>query len=65
MKIDKAIEILKEYNTWRRGSDTEMLSPKVIGVAIDVIIKNYETKTKHKCFNELSSTSKENEINNK
>lgn len=58
MKIDKAIEVLKEFNTWRRGAETEMLSPKEIGVAIDAIIKHYETKTKTKCFNELLSTSK-------
>ena len=35
----KAIDILEEYNKWRRGADIEMLSPKDIGKAIDFAIK--------------------------
>ena len=45
MKLTKAIKILKEYNEWRRGSDVkEMPDPKTIGIAIDVVINEYETK---------------------
>ena len=44
MKLKKAIKILKEYNQWRRGSEIiEMPDPKTIGIAIDVVINEYET----------------------
>ena len=38
MSKDEALKILTEYNKWRRGADTEMLPPKLIGEAIDVAI---------------------------
>lgn len=38
MKIEEAIEILKKHNMWRRGADTPMIDPKVIGEAIDCVV---------------------------
>lgn len=35
----EALKILVEYNEWRRGAETEMLPPKLIGQAIDVAIE--------------------------
>jgi len=35
----QALNILKEYNDWRRGKETEMLNPKTIGKAIDKAIE--------------------------
>lgn len=43
MRIEVALEILKDYNKWRRGAEMEMPSPKIIGEAIDQII-NYVEK---------------------
>ena len=44
MKLKEAIQILKDLNEWRRGSDVkEMPDPKKIGIAIDVVINEYET----------------------
>lgn len=39
MSKDEALKILIEYNKWRRGADTEMLPPKLIGEAIDIAIE--------------------------
>lgn len=45
MNIEKAIEILKKHNEWRRydglSLEKDMQSPKDIGIAIDTIVKNY------------------------
>lgn len=38
MTNTEALEILEQYQEWRRGADTEMLGPKDIGKAIDVAI---------------------------
>lgn len=38
MTNTEALEILKQYQAWRRGADTEMLEPKDIGKAIDIAI---------------------------
>ena len=44
MKLKEAIQILKDLNQWRRGSEIiEMPDPKTIGIAIDVVINEYET----------------------
>ena len=42
MNLQEAIEILRQYNVWRRydgpiGEGPEMLDPKTIGDAIDVV----------------------------
>lgn len=40
MTKPKTIEILTAFNAWRRGAETEMLSPKQIGEAIDSAVKH-------------------------
>lgn len=35
----EALKILVEYNEWRRGAESPMLDPKIIGQAIDVAIE--------------------------
>jgi len=46
MTKKEAIEILKQYNAWRRQNDDkprlEMPNPTLIGVAIDFVIKELE-----------------------
>lgn len=46
MKIKEAIEILENHNKWRRDSSfppkIDMVEPKKLGVAIDVIIKHFK-----------------------
>ena len=39
MTEKEALKILVEHNKWRRGSETEMLPPKLIGEAIDIAIE--------------------------
>jgi hypothetical protein len=34
----EAIAIVRQYQAWRRGADTTMISPKIIGEAIDALI---------------------------
>ena len=40
--MKKSIQILREYNAWRRGAETEQDSPIKIGRAIDDCIKAAE-----------------------
>ncbi len=43
MSIEKAIEILKYHNTWRRGDVDEMkYTAMQLGIAIDTIIDYLE-----------------------
>lgn len=42
MKIEKAIEIIKTHQMWRRGAEIPMTNPKELGIAIDVIVKYFE-----------------------
>lgn len=42
MKVKIALEILKEYQLWRLGADTEMLHPKQITEALDIAINELE-----------------------
>ena len=44
MSIEIAIEILRKFNAWRTGSDVPMLNPKKVTLAIDEVIKHYETQ---------------------
>jgi hypothetical protein len=39
MTIQKAIEILKTHNEWRRGAEIPMTDTKELGIAIDVALK--------------------------
>jgi hypothetical protein len=36
-RLREAVEILRMHNEWRRGAETPMESPGVIGAAIDVV----------------------------
>ena len=47
MNLRKALLVLTEYNKWRLGAQIEMLNPKLITEAIEVILKHYE-KTNEK-----------------
>ena len=41
MTLQQAIEILEQFNAWRRGSETvEITTPKKIGIALDILIEN-------------------------
>jgi hypothetical protein len=46
MKINEAVTILEQHNKWRRGDDSEMEKPKVLGKAIEVVIKFCKSKIK-------------------
>lgn len=45
MTTQEAIEILKQFNAWRRDLNTpnshEMPNPKEVGIAIDTIVHSY------------------------
>lgn len=48
-EIDKYLEILKEYNVWRRGdSETFNHTPKELGIAIDNIIEYVEKQKRRR-----------------
>lgn len=39
MTFEEAVDILQEHNKWRRGEgNIEMVNPKTLGIAIDIII---------------------------
>lgn len=47
MTLPEAVKILKEHNSWRRGANLElkMVNPTDLGIAIDLIVEHYESKT--------------------
>jgi hypothetical protein len=49
MTTTEAIKILEAHNAWRRGDNSEMQLPRLVGLAIDLAIK--ELKKKHKVDN--------------
>ena len=36
--VENAIKVLKEYNAWRKGADTEMQKPTVVSDAIEKLV---------------------------
>ncbi len=44
MKLEKAVQILKKHNKWRRGGDIKPTNPKELGVAIDTIVNWFDLK---------------------
>lgn len=46
MKVKTAVKILKEYQLWRLGADTEILHPKQITEALNIAINELEKKEK-------------------
>jgi hypothetical protein len=49
MKTEKAIQVLRDYNLWRRGNeDMEQPDPREIGEAIDTAIESMEALSEWK-----------------
>ena len=46
MELQRAIEILTEYNKWRLGANVDMVQPSTLTVAINKIIANYNQTKK-------------------
>lgn len=47
MTLQEAVTLLENHNKWRRGDDTlEMVEPKDLGMAIDLIVNHFKTKEK-------------------
>ena len=47
MEIKEAIQVLKDHNVWRRydgeiGEEPKMTNPKILGIAIDKVISEFE-----------------------
>lgn len=38
MTLKESIEVLEEYNSWRRGAEIPMPEPKKIGEALEIAI---------------------------
>ena len=49
MELKQAVKILKDHNAWRRDNTSlippPMISPKELGIAIDVIVDYLEKKS--------------------
>ena len=41
MKVEEAINLLKIHQEWRLGGDTEMIYPKELTQAIDIVINKF------------------------
>ena len=35
MTKNQCVKILTDYNAWRRGAETEMIRPEIVGLAIE------------------------------
>ena len=44
MTLPEAMQALKTYNEWRRGAEIDMLEPRLIGIAIDVILEHLKKR---------------------
>ena len=44
MKLSTAIKVLERHNKWRRGGDGDMVDPKKLGMAIDVILEHLKSE---------------------
>lgn len=43
LTIERAVEILRKHNQWRRGDDSiEATNPTKLGIAIDTILEYFE-----------------------
>lgn len=45
MKIDKAVQVLRKHNEWRKGAEIPQLDPHEIGDAIDTVCNFVESIT--------------------
>ena len=41
MKLEEAIDLLKIHQEWRLGADTELIYPKELTQAIDIVINEF------------------------
>ena len=41
MKLEEAIDLLKIHQEWRLGADTELIFPKELTQAIDIVINEF------------------------
>lgn len=62
-ELQGLVNRLKEFNAWRRGADTEMPHPKVIGQDIDAAIKFIESHIKQKTKNPKTRNSYSSVVN--
>ena len=51
MDVKEAIQLLKYHNAWRRydgkiGNSPKMTDPKKLGIAIDMVVNEFETGVK-------------------
>lgn len=47
MTLQEAVKLLENHNKWRRGDDTlEMVEPKDLGIAIDLIVEHFNFEEK-------------------
>jgi hypothetical protein len=46
MNLKKALKVLKEYQLWRLGEQTEMIHPKQVTEAINIAIAELEKNEK-------------------
>lgn len=49
MELQQAIELLENYNKWRRGAEIPQPNPTKIGVAISVVLE--KVKPENESFN--------------
>jgi hypothetical protein len=43
MDVQEALRLLEQHNKWRRGAvNVQMLHPKILGEAIDLIVKEFK-----------------------
>ena len=49
MELQQAIELLENYNKWRRGAEIPQPNPTEIGVAISVVLE--KVKPENESFN--------------
>jgi hypothetical protein len=45
MKLDEAVNILRDYNRWRRGEESPQPDPKEVGEAIDMVLASFSECT--------------------
>ncbi|MGB2272517.1 MAG: hypothetical protein ACPH15_05805 [Pseudomonadales bacterium] len=44
MTLSEAMQTLKTHNEWRRGAEIDILEPRLIGIAIDVILEHLKER---------------------
>lgn len=45
MTLPEAIKIIEHYQKWRLGADIEMIHPKILTQALDLILDEVKKKT--------------------